>query len=51
MIERGFAAVNASLADMRRMHARSPLRRFLSKLVLRTVDTAKPLQQLFRGKR
>jgi 2-polyprenyl-6-methoxyphenol hydroxylase-like FAD-dependent oxidoreductase len=51
MIEQGFAAVNASLAEMRRLHARSPLSRFLSKLVFRTVDTVKPLQKLFRGKR
>jgi hypothetical protein len=51
MIERGFAAVNASLADMRRLHARSPVRRLLSKFVFRAVDTAKPFQKLFRGKR
>ena len=51
MIEQGFAAVNASLAEMRRLHGRSPLGRFMSKLVFRTVDTVKPLQKLFRGKR
>jgi 2-polyprenyl-6-methoxyphenol hydroxylase-like FAD-dependent oxidoreductase len=51
MIEQGFAAVNASLAEMRRLHARSPVRRLMSKLVLRTVDTVKPLQKLLRGKR
>jgi 2-polyprenyl-6-methoxyphenol hydroxylase-like FAD-dependent oxidoreductase len=51
MIEQGFAAVNASLAEMHRLHARSPMSRFLSKLVFRTVDTVKPLQKLFRGKR
>jgi 2-polyprenyl-6-methoxyphenol hydroxylase-like FAD-dependent oxidoreductase len=51
MIEQGFAAVNASLAEMRRLHARSPVSRFLSRLVFRTVDTVKPLQKLFRGKR
>jgi 2-polyprenyl-6-methoxyphenol hydroxylase-like FAD-dependent oxidoreductase len=51
MIEQGFAAVNASLAEMRRLHARSPMRRFMSKLVFRTVDTVKPLQKLFRGRR
>jgi 2-polyprenyl-6-methoxyphenol hydroxylase-like FAD-dependent oxidoreductase len=51
MIEQGFAAVNASLAEMRRLHARSPVNRMLSKLVFRTVDTVKPLQKLFRGKR
>lgn len=51
MIEEGFAAVNASLGEMRRLHARSPLSRLLSRLVYRTVDTVKPLQKLFRGKR
>ncbi len=51
MIEQGFAAVNASLGEMRRLHARSPLSRLLSRLVYRTVDTVKPLQKLFRGKR
>jgi len=51
MIEQGFAAVNASLVEMRRLHARSPVGRFLSKLAYRTVDTVKPLQKLFQGKR
>jgi 2-polyprenyl-6-methoxyphenol hydroxylase-like FAD-dependent oxidoreductase len=51
MIEQGFAAVNASSAEMRRLHARSPVSRLLSKLVFRTVDRVKPLQKLFRGKR
>jgi len=50
MIEQGFAAVNASAAEMRRLHARSPVSRLLTKLVFRTVDTVKPLQKLFRGK-
>jgi hypothetical protein len=51
MIEHGFAAVNASLAEMRRLHARSPASRFLSKLIYRTVDVVTPLQSLFRDKR
>jgi 2-polyprenyl-6-methoxyphenol hydroxylase-like FAD-dependent oxidoreductase len=51
MIEKGFAAVNASSAEMRRLHARSSAGRLLSRLVFRTVDTVKPLQKLFRGKR
>jgi 2-polyprenyl-6-methoxyphenol hydroxylase-like FAD-dependent oxidoreductase len=51
MIEQGFAAVNASLAEMRRLHARSLVSRFLSRLVYRTVDMVNPLQNLFRGKR
>jgi 2-polyprenyl-6-methoxyphenol hydroxylase-like FAD-dependent oxidoreductase len=51
MIEQGFAAVNASLIEMNRLQARSLVSRFLSKVVFRTVDTVKPLQKLFRGKR
>src|SRR5215470_128258 len=51
MIEQGFAAVNASLAEMRRLHACSPVSRFLAKLVYRTIDVVQPLQKLFRGKR
>jgi 2-polyprenyl-6-methoxyphenol hydroxylase-like FAD-dependent oxidoreductase len=51
MIERGFAAVKVSLAEMRRLHARSPVSRLLSRLTYRTIDMAKPLQKLFRGKR
>jgi 2-polyprenyl-6-methoxyphenol hydroxylase-like FAD-dependent oxidoreductase len=51
MIEQGFTAVNSSLAEMRRLHARSPVGRIMSKLIFRTVDTVKPLQKLFRGKR
>jgi len=51
MIEQGFAAVNASLAEMRRLHARSPASRFLSKLMYRTIDVVQPLQKRFRGKR
>jgi hypothetical protein len=48
MLKQGLAAVNA---EMRRLHGRSPARRFLSKLVFHTVDKVKPLQKLFRGKR
>jgi 2-polyprenyl-6-methoxyphenol hydroxylase-like FAD-dependent oxidoreductase len=51
MIERGFGAVNASLAEMRRLHARSPASRLLSKYMYRSIDMMKPLQKLFRGKR
>jgi 2-polyprenyl-6-methoxyphenol hydroxylase-like FAD-dependent oxidoreductase len=51
MIEQGFASVKASLAEMRRLHARSPAGRLLAKLVYRTVDTVKPVQRLFRGRR
>jgi 2-polyprenyl-6-methoxyphenol hydroxylase-like FAD-dependent oxidoreductase len=51
MIEQGFAAVNASLAEMRRLHARSAASRFVSQSIYRTIDVVKPLQKLFRGKR
>jgi 2-polyprenyl-6-methoxyphenol hydroxylase-like FAD-dependent oxidoreductase len=51
MIEVGFAAVNASLAEMHRLHARSSVSRFVSKSIYRSIDLAKPLQKLFRGKR
>jgi 2-polyprenyl-6-methoxyphenol hydroxylase-like FAD-dependent oxidoreductase len=51
MIEQGFAAVNASLAEMRRLHARSRASRLMSKLTYRAIDVAKPLQKAFRGKR
>lgn len=51
MIEQGFAAVDASATEMRRLHARSLLNRVVSRLTYRTVDTVKPLQKLFRGKR
>jgi len=51
MIEQGFTAVNASLTEMRRLHAHSRAKRLLSRLVYRTVDIVKPLQKLFRGKR
>jgi 2-polyprenyl-6-methoxyphenol hydroxylase-like FAD-dependent oxidoreductase len=51
MIEQGFAAVNGSLAQMHRLHSQSPVQRCLSTLIYRTIDTVKPLQKLFRGKR
>jgi len=51
MIELGFAAVNSSLAEMRRLHARSRASRFLSKLVYRAIDVSKPLQKAFHGER
>jgi len=51
MIELGFAAVSASLTEMRRLHARSPASRLLAKLTYRTIDVVQPLQKLFRGKR
>jgi 2-polyprenyl-6-methoxyphenol hydroxylase-like FAD-dependent oxidoreductase len=51
MIERGFAAVRSSLADMERFHAKSPFRRFAMKSTFRVMDAIPPLQRLLRGER
>jgi 2-polyprenyl-6-methoxyphenol hydroxylase-like FAD-dependent oxidoreductase len=51
MLDRGFAAVNASLKQMRRFHSRSPAARLFSRGVMRVVDMARPLQGVFRGER
>jgi 2-polyprenyl-6-methoxyphenol hydroxylase-like FAD-dependent oxidoreductase len=51
MIDYGFAAVRASLADMERLHSRSPLQRAMTKEVFRLVDAVPPLQRAFRGQR
>jgi 2-polyprenyl-6-methoxyphenol hydroxylase-like FAD-dependent oxidoreductase len=48
MIDTGFAAVNSSLAEMRRLHSRSSLSRLFLKIVFRLADTIRPLQILFR---
>jgi 2-polyprenyl-6-methoxyphenol hydroxylase-like FAD-dependent oxidoreductase len=51
MIDYGFAAVRASLADMERLHSRSPLQRVMTKGVFRLVDAVPALQRAFRGQR
>jgi 2-polyprenyl-6-methoxyphenol hydroxylase-like FAD-dependent oxidoreductase len=51
MIDYGFAAVRASLADMERLHSRSPLQRIMTKGVFRLVDAVPALQRAFRGQR
>jgi 2-polyprenyl-6-methoxyphenol hydroxylase-like FAD-dependent oxidoreductase len=51
MIEHGFAAVRASLADMERLHARSALGRFATKTAFHLMDAMPPLQRAFRGDR
>jgi 2-polyprenyl-6-methoxyphenol hydroxylase-like FAD-dependent oxidoreductase len=51
MIERGFAAVRSSLADMERFHEKSGFRRFAMKSMFRVVDTVPLLQAMFRGER
>lgn len=46
MIERGFASVRSSLADMERFHAKSPFRRFAMRSTFRVLDAlpATPVQ-------
>lgn len=44
MIDYGFAAVRASLAQMRRIHARSPVSRFAMQSMLRLLDAAPALR-------
>jgi 2-polyprenyl-6-methoxyphenol hydroxylase-like FAD-dependent oxidoreductase len=51
MIDYGFAAVRASLANMRRLHAESVLSRFATKALLRLADSLPPLQRMFRSDR
>jgi 2-polyprenyl-6-methoxyphenol hydroxylase-like FAD-dependent oxidoreductase len=43
MIEYGFAAVRASLANMRRLHAESALARFATKAMFHVADVLPPL--------
>lgn len=49
MVHYGFAAVRSSLRNMKRLHARSPLRRAATKTFLRLVDRIPPLQPLLQG--
>jgi 2-polyprenyl-6-methoxyphenol hydroxylase-like FAD-dependent oxidoreductase len=44
MIGYGFAAVRASLAQMNRMHSRSPIERFATKAFLRLLDASPGLR-------
>lgn len=44
MIDYGFAAVRASLANMERLHARSPIKRFATKALFRLVDLSPTLK-------
>lgn len=46
MIDYGFAAVRASLASMKRLHATSPLTRFATKAMFHLMDSAPSLQRL-----
>jgi 2-polyprenyl-6-methoxyphenol hydroxylase-like FAD-dependent oxidoreductase len=51
MIDHGFAAVRASLTNMERFHAKSPLKRLTTKTMFRLVDAVPSLQGMFRGRR
>jgi 2-polyprenyl-6-methoxyphenol hydroxylase-like FAD-dependent oxidoreductase len=51
MIDYGFAAVRASLTNMRRLHAESALSRFATKAMFRVANTLPPLQRMFRSER
>jgi 2-polyprenyl-6-methoxyphenol hydroxylase-like FAD-dependent oxidoreductase len=51
MIDYGFAAVRASLANMQRLHAESALSRFTTKSLFRVADAFSPLQEMFRSER
>src|ERR1700744_4630347 len=51
MIDYGFAAVRASLANMQRLHAESTLSRCATKTMFRLADVFPPLQAIFRSER
>jgi 2-polyprenyl-6-methoxyphenol hydroxylase-like FAD-dependent oxidoreductase len=51
MIDYGFAAVRASLADMERFHADRPLSRALTKAAFRAADWIPPLKAALMGGR
>jgi 2-polyprenyl-6-methoxyphenol hydroxylase-like FAD-dependent oxidoreductase len=46
MIDYGFAAVRASLTQMDRLHAESPISRFAAKALFRLLDLSPALQRL-----
>lgn len=49
MIRYGFEAVRASLAQMERVHAQSPFKRFMAKTVFRLIDLSPTLQRRMVG--
>ena len=49
MIEEGFSAVRASLANMERLHSDSPLARFAAKTWFHLADAIPPLQKALRA--
>jgi hypothetical protein len=50
MIDYGFRAVRASLANMHRFHAESALARGITKALFRVVDVVPPLKGAFLGR-
>jgi hypothetical protein len=45
MVDYGFAAVRASLAQMKRLHTTSPIKRFVTKALFRLIDFSPALQR------
>jgi 2-polyprenyl-6-methoxyphenol hydroxylase-like FAD-dependent oxidoreductase len=46
MVDYGFAAVRASLLNMKRLHTRAPFKRFASKALFRLADASPKIQRL-----
>jgi 2-polyprenyl-6-methoxyphenol hydroxylase-like FAD-dependent oxidoreductase len=51
MLDYGFAAVLTSLKAMKRLHSRSVVQRFATRLRLRTMDALPPLQKIYLAAR
>jgi 2-polyprenyl-6-methoxyphenol hydroxylase-like FAD-dependent oxidoreductase len=51
MIDHGFAAVRASLADMERFHSEGAFARPMTKAMFRAVNLVTPLRTVFLGRR
>ena len=49
MLDYGFAAVRASLANMERLHSHSPIARFATKSMFHLFDVIPPLQKVMRS--
>jgi 2-polyprenyl-6-methoxyphenol hydroxylase-like FAD-dependent oxidoreductase len=45
VVDYGFAAVRASLAQMKRLHTTSPIKRFVTRAVFRLIDSSPALQR------
>jgi len=45
MVDQGFAAVRASLAQMKRLHTISQIKRFATKALFRLIDSLPALQR------